>query len=145
MRIRRNSMSRGPRPASLFGVFAIAITQVLTGGATPAHAAEDLADRGKELSEIHCSRCHVVSPDNRMAGISSTPSFMILIKALDDWHDRFATFHARLPHPAHIRFEGDAPRPENLPATMENEVILKIEDVDAILAYAQELSKSEKE
>lgn len=79
-----------------------------------------------------------------MVGISSTPSFMILIKALDDWRERFATFHARLPHPAHVRFEGDGPRPIDLPATTK-EVILKIEDVEAIVAYAEALADDVKE
>lgn len=105
----------------------------------PAASQDGLASRGKEIAERHCSRCHVVSPDNRMAGISSTPSFMILISALDDWRDRFATFHARLPHPAHIRFQGDEPRPDDLPATTK-EVILEIKDIDAILAYVETLA-----
>ncbi|MBA5775823.1 hypothetical protein H2509_01640 [Stappia sp. F7233] len=107
--------------------------------AHPVLAADDLAARGEEIAELHCSRCHVVSPENRMTGISSTPSFMILISALPDWHERFASFYARLPHPAHVRFEDDAPRPEDLPATTK-EVILKVEDIDAIVAYAEKLA-----
>ena len=109
----------------------------------PAAADEALAARGAALSKLHCARCHVVSPQNRMTGISSTPSFMILVKALEDWRDRFETFHARLPHPAHLRFSHDEPRPEDHPSTIA-EVILEIDDLEAIVAYAEKL-KAESE
>lgn len=146
MRTRQRPVSRRPRQAVLAAVFfAMIAAPTMAIDTAFAQTAKDLAGRGKELAERHCSRCHVVNPDNRLAGISSTPSFMILIKALDDWQDRFATFHARLPHPAHIRFESDEPRPRNLPATIEAEVILKTEDIDAIVAYARELSDLVKE
>lgn len=112
---------------------------VLTG--TTAIAEESaLAQRGRDLSRQHCARCHVISPDNRMGGIASTPSFMILIKALDDWHDRFQTFHARRPHPAHVRFVGDAARAPDYPATI-TEVILVHDDIAAIVAYAEHLAR----
>ncbi|WP_156884431.1 c-type cytochrome [Stappia stellulata] len=114
-------------------LFATAVLLPLQARADPA-----LANRGEALSKLHCARCHVVSPDDRMSGISSTPSFMIMVKALDDWRDRFETFHARRPHPAHIRFDGDAKRPPDQPATIE-EMVLKIDDVEAIVAYAQSL------
>ncbi|WP_349360427.1 hypothetical protein [Stappia sp.] len=113
-------------------------TALLAASAPGARADDDLAERGKALSRQHCARCHVVAPDDRMTGISSTPSFMILVEALDDWRERFATFHARLPHPAHLRFEGDAERPDTQPATIA-EVILRYEDVEAIVAYAERL------
>ncbi|WP_093805553.1 c-type cytochrome [Stappia sp. ES.058] len=100
-----------------------------------------LEDRGKALSKLHCARCHVVAPDDRMSGISSTPSFMIMVKALSDWRDRFETFYARRPHPAHIRFDTDEERPPDQPATIE-EVMLKIDDIDAIVAYAQSLAEN---
>ncbi|NRG18464.1 hypothetical protein HPQ64_12260 [Rhizobiales bacterium] len=133
-----------------YRITAIAIAAMALGTALAppaserAFAQDRLAEKGRQISQAHCSRCHVVDPDNRMVGISSTPSFMILIKALDDWRERFATFHARLPHPAHVRFEGDAPRPIDLPATTE-EVILKIEDIEAIVAYAEALADDVKE
>jgi mono/diheme cytochrome c family protein len=112
---------------------------VATLAATPATAVDEaLAARGKALSQLHCARCHVVTPENRMTGIASTPSFMILVQALEDWRDRFETFHARLPHPAHLRFADDAPRPQDHPATIA-EVILEIDDLEAIVAYAEKL------
>jgi len=100
---------------------------------------EALVQRGKALSQLHCARCHVVTPENRMTGISSTPSFMIMVSALEDWHDRFATFLARRPHPAHLRFENEPPRPQDSPATLA-EVILTQDDLEAILAYAERLA-----
>ena len=103
-----------------------------------AQADHALESRGKALSQLHCARCHVVSPDDRMSGISSTPSFMIMVKALSDWRDRFETFYARRPHPAHIRLDTDDARPPDQPATIE-EVVLQADDIDAIVAYAQSL------
>lgn len=100
---------------------------------------EALVQRGKALSQLHCARCHVVTPENRMTGISSTPSFMIMVSALEDWRDRFATFLARRPHPAHLRFENEPPRPQDSPATLA-EVILTQDDLEAILAYAERLA-----
>lgn len=98
-----------------------------------------LAQRGKAVAQLHCARCHVVTPENRMTGISSTPSFMIMVSALEDWHDRFATFLARRPHPAHLRFENEPPRPQESPATLA-EVVLSQNDLEAILAYAERLA-----
>lgn len=106
-------------------------------------SAGTLAERGRELAEAHCARCHVVSDDTRGGGISSTPSFMILISALKDWRDRFETFMARRPHPAHIRLETADARPEDLPATIE-EVILRHDDLEALLAYVDTLASGAK-
>ncbi|AXS40161.1 hypothetical protein [Breoghania sp. L-A4] len=117
---------------------------VIVLASTGALRASALSERGRHLAETHCARCHVVSEQTRMGGISSTPSFMILIKALEDWRNRFATFFDRPPHPAHIRFEGDAERPEDLPATIA-EVILSHADVDALLAYADQLAADTKD
>lgn len=110
---------------------------------TAPRAETPLSQRGLHLAELHCARCHVVSEKTRGGGISSTPSFMILIKALKDWRDRFESFHARRPHPAHIRFENDDERPEHLPATIE-EVVLTIDDLEALLAYADALAAEQK-
>ncbi len=112
-------------------VFLAASVFALTG--TVSLAASALSERGRHLAERHCARCHVVSEKTRMSGISSTPSFMILIAALEDWRDRFATFFDRPPHPAHMRLEGDAERPDDLPATIA-EVVLSHAEVDALLA-----------
>lgn len=98
-------------------------------------SAEDLLEKGRRLSETYCSRCHVVGDANKFGGISSTPSFKILVRALEDWRDRFETFHARLPHPSVIRIEGSKPPSADPPTT--HQVYLKIEDIEAFVAYAE--------
>jgi len=97
-----------------------------------------LADQGRELSKTHCGRCHIVDED-RFAGISSTPSFKIMIVALEDWETRFGTFMVRNPHPAHVRLDADGPRPEDQPAATQ-EVVLSEEDIEAILAYVDAMA-----
>lgn len=100
-----------------------------------------LSERGKALAKLHCVRCHVVSEDTRGMGISSTPSFMILISALEDWYDRFATFHERKPHPSLMRLEGADKRPDHLPASI-HEVILSLDDLEALMAYVEALAQT---
>lgn len=98
----------------------------------------DMTQKGLNLSQQHCSRCHIVAKD-RFAGIASSPSFKIMIEVLEDWEDRFATFMARNPHPAHMRLEGDDERPDDLPSTIK-EVILTHDEVEAILAYVDQMA-----
>lgn len=134
--------ARALRPLPLLRLCGLAfLLMSALSGATKAQT--PLSERGLHLAELHCARCHVVSEKTRGGGISSTPSFMILIAALKDWRDRFETFHARRPHPAHVRFEGDAERPENLPASIK-EVILTIDDLEALLAYVDVLAAEKK-
>jgi hypothetical protein len=66
-----------------------------------------LALKGREIAIRHCARCHVVDRKNRFSGISSTPSFPLIVEALDDWEERFGSFHTRLPHPSVVRFRGE--------------------------------------
>ena len=106
--------------------------------AASAQAQDRLRQRGAEIADRHCGRCHVVDTTNRMRGISSTPSFPLLVRALPDWRERFRTFFARRPHPAVIRVEGVAPPTNDPPATVPVE--LTPEDVDAIVAYAEALA-----
>ena len=115
---------------------AVVLTVPCTAMAQEAGA---LVPKGKLLSEKHCSRCHVVDASKPFTGISSTPSFSLMVNALEDWEDRFQSFHARLPHPSIVRFEGDEPDPnvEDLRPPVE----LKFEDVDAIVAFARSLLK----
>lgn len=95
---------------------------------------------GKAIAEEHCSRCHVVDPQKPFTGISSTPSFQLLVAAFPDWEERFETFYVRRPHPAVVRFEGIAPVSEEPPAVRT--VDLKLSDVDAIVAYAASLKEA---
>lgn len=97
---------------------------------------------GYALSKLHCARCHIIHPDDRFTGHASTPSFMIMIDALEDWPERFDTFMGRNPHPAHLRLEGSDARPDNLPATIV-EVILTQQEIEDILAYVDYLAKEQ--
>ncbi len=72
-------------------------------------AADGDPANGRRIAEAHCQRCHVVSPENRFAGINSTPSFMILV-SLNDWEERFLSFFERPPHPVMVRVPGVPPR-----------------------------------
>lgn len=110
----------------------------LGGGAAGARAEGDLA-RGESIAATHCSRCHIISDKNRFTGISSTPSFPTLVNALADWEERFQSFYARRPHPAHVRMEG-IPPPTDQPYTVVP-VGLRLEDVNDILAFARSLKK----
>lgn len=108
---------------------------ILLATVTPA-LADQVAD-GYRLSVEHCARCHVVEEKNRFSGISSTPSFMLLVNALDDWRERFETFFVRRPHPAVVRVEGTE-RLTDLPPNAAP-IHLALDDVAAILAYAETL------
>lgn len=102
-----------------------------------ATAQEDLVEKGRSLAEEHCIRCHVVKEDSPFSGISSSPSFRLLVTALPDWHERFETFYQRRPHPAIVRFRGTTPPSEDEPPSPT--VNLLLEDVEAIVAFAESL------
>ena len=97
----------------------------------------ELEQRGKVLAEKHCARCHVVDSDKPFTGISSTPSFKLLVNALNNWEDRFASFYARLPHQSIVRFENDEVDPDI--QELRPPVILALEDVDALVEFARTL------
>lgn len=118
---------------------------VLTGLllAGPASGADrDAIKRGKQLSQIHCARCHVIGDFNRNGGISSTPSFQLLVKALKDYEERFSTFYARPPHPAVIAITGIDKR-DDLPFNAAP-VTLTLDNVKDILAFARTLKPKNK-
>lgn len=102
-----------------------------------AAAQEELVERGRSIAEEHCIRCHVVREDNPFSGISSSPSFRLLVTALPDWHERFETFYQRRPHPAIVRFRGTTPPSQDEPPSPT--VDLMLEDVEAIVAFAVSL------
>lgn len=105
---------------------------------SPPVLADALLDKGKKIAAEHCTRCHVVGDINPNGGISSTPSFQLMVNELSDWKIRFETFHTRRPHPAIIRFKGydySGDTPTTVP------IILELEDVNAILAFAKTLKK----
>lgn len=93
------------------------------------------ANAGERLALLHCGRCHVVGPKNRMGGIGSTPSFGAL-RAIPGWEDKFQAFWSANPHPSFTQVEGltEPFDPANPPHIAP--VRITIEDIDAILAYA---------
>lgn len=111
---------------------AAAATQLLAQSA----AAE--VERGRSLAAEHCTRCHVVGDINPYGGIESTPSF-IGMKYLADWERRFEEFYILPPHPALVRIaDVTADRDESRPVFVQ-EIVLTLEDVDAILAFVRTL------
>ena len=91
-------------------------------------------DRGEKLSFLHCGRCHVIGPRNRMGGLGSTPSFAVL-KTLNDWEVRFRGFYMLNPHPSFTQIPDvtdpfDEARPPPIVPLR-----ITLEDLDAILAY----------
>ena len=90
--------------------------------------------RGLEIAQKHCSRCHVVSKNNRYGGIESTPSFFGL-RNMKDWEERFQEFFVRPPHPSFVNIkEVTEERSDKLPAFI-TEINLTLEQVDEILSY----------
>ncbi len=118
-----------------------ALTAVILIGLGGMASAESDVERGRAIAKQHCSRCHVVDETTPFTGIASTPSFKLLVTALDDWHERFSTFHTRLPHPSVIRFEGVAPPEDALPTSKT--VDIRLEDIKAIVAFATWLKEQQ--
>ena len=101
-----------------------------------------LADAIKDVRKVaheHCTRCHVVGKFNPNGGISSTPSFQLLVNALKDYRERFDTFYARAPHPAVIIIKGIKKR-DDLPYNA-TPVVLSLKEVENITAFAETLKK----
>lgn len=97
---------------------------------------------GARLSLIHCGRCHVVGPENRMSGLGSTPSFAVL-RAMPDWSERFETFYVLNPHPSFTQIEGiTAPFAPDLPSPIVPLAITP-EDLEAILAFVAVVSAAD--
>ena len=93
-------------------------------------------EKGREIAEKHCSRCHVIPGRNPLGGIGSTLSFASLVK-LPDYRERLATFFDRRPHPPFVRIQGI----ERWTAFPPNaaEIKLTLEDVDHVVAYGERL------
>ncbi|MEP1443640.1 MAG: hypothetical protein ABJK39_11590 [Hyphomicrobiales bacterium] len=116
--------------------FIVPIVATLVAGA--AHANDAGIAAGKKTASQHCTRCHVVGDINPKGGISSTPSFQLMVNALSDWRERFQTFHVRRPHPSVVRIEG-FDYPQDPPTTVL--IFLTIDDIDPLVAYAETLKK----
>lgn len=117
---------------------------LLAGSALPAAATEGDAAKGRKIAEQHCSRCHVVGDFNPTGGISSTPSFQLLVSYLKDYQERFQTFFARRPHPAFLTVKGVGRPMEYLP-TNAAPVEITQEDVRNVAAFAETLKAKRRE
>lgn len=106
---------------------------------TVAAAGEADPLKGRELAQQHCSRCHVVGDFNPTGGISSTPSFQMLVRRRPDYRERFQTFYARRPHPAFIVVKGVGKMMEHLPPNAAP-VEITPEDVENVAAFAATLA-----
>ncbi len=118
----------------------IALAQIILAfGAVSAQAAEKgNIGKGQKIAEKHCTRCHVVGSYNPGGGISSTPSFQLLVKRRPDYKERFRTFYARRPHPAFLSIKGIGRiRPDLPPNAMP--IDLTQEDVLDISAFIETL------
>lgn len=95
-------------------------------------------EEGRKLSETHCARCHVVGDFNPTGGISSTPSFQLLVKRRPDYKERFQTFYARRPHPAFMLIEGVERPVKHIPPNA-HPITLTIEQIESISAFVETL------
>ena len=116
--------------------FTVVVVTLFSGVCCAEQLSPDVL-KGKQLAERHCSRCHVVDPNKPFSGISSTPSFKLLVNELSDWEERFISFYARLPHQSIVLLDGDLPD-ENIEA-LRPPVEIQLDDVDALVAYARTL------
>ena len=125
--------------------YALAMTFAQAQNSSPVSSTDTITqskiERGKLVSQTHCTRCHVVGDFNPYGGISSTPSFSLLVNYLNDWEDRFLSFHLRRPHPVIIYFRGEKTDVNNPPPNIP--VVLEYSDIEAITAFVKTLQKTE--
>ncbi|SNR62059.1 hypothetical protein [Puniceibacterium sediminis] len=92
------------------------------------------AARGAELALERCGRCHVVSEENRMKAIGSTPSFAVL-RTLPNWDGRFLAFYTLNPHPAFTQVaEVTPPFDQSRPSPIEP-VRITLDELEDVLSF----------
>lgn len=122
---------------SLFPLLISTLVAGLVLTAPPALADGD-PEKGRILSEQHCSRCHVIGDFNPFGGIGSTASFQMIAK-MKDAVERFQSFYARRPHPAFLTVPG-VDKWSKAPA-YATEFTITLEQVEDIVAFAKTLKK----
>lgn len=115
---------------------ALLVAVATAASALPAAAAD--IEAGRRVAEQHCSRCHVVGTFNPTGGISSTPSFQLLVERRPDYQERFQTFYARRPHPAFLTVKEIGRVNPDLPPNAQP-VEITLEDVANIAAFVETL------
>ena len=124
---------------------ALVLSLVVLGTGTLPLAAQDKGNvaNGREVAAQHCTRCHVVGDINPTGGISSTPSFQMLVKRRPDYKTRFETFFARRPHPAFLSIKGIGRLRPDLPPNAAP-VELTEKDVTDVVAFVETLKPKSK-
>ncbi len=122
-----------------------AVTALLLAAGASQLAAQEKGDidEGRKIAQLHCTRCHVVGDFNPGGGISSTPSFQLLVKRRPDYKERFETFFARRPHPAFLSIKGVGRIRPDLPPNAQP-VELTEQDVWNISAFIETLKPKKK-
>ena len=115
---------------------------LLAGLAAHAQSRKPDPKNGRAVAQKHCSRCHVIGSYNKSGGISSTPSFQLLVNAFKDYEERFLTFFERRPHPVFIRVLGFR-TPYPLPPSAKP-IQLELDAIEDMLAFAKTLRKKKK-
>ncbi len=141
--MKRSGMPAFAAAVALAWLWAVLVAVLVAGGWGPTAWGEDAEppgdpEKGRKISETHCSRCHVVGDYNPTGGISSTPSFQLLVKRRPDWRERFATFYARRPHPAFLSITGIGRPMAHLPPNAAP-VELPLSALRHIVAFAETL------
>lgn len=96
------------------------------------------AARGKQLSERHCARCHVVDRAKPFGAIGNSPSFHAM-RSFADWLPTFSTFYAANPHRALIAIESiQDPHTEQRPVHIAR-IHLTLDDVLDIVTFVSTL------
>jgi len=119
-------------------VITLALVLLVTGAASALAAENGNIKNGQKIAEKHCTRCHVVGSFNPGGGISSTPSFQLLVKRRPDYKERFRTFFARRPHPAFLSIKGIGRIRPDLPPNAQP-VELTQEDVLDVAVFIETL------
>ena len=97
---------------------------------------------GLDVSRRACARCHAVEAEGLKKTIGSTPSFFVL-RAFEDWEERFGAFYVLNPHPAFTRIaEVTPPFPIDRPSPI-SPVDMTIEELEAVMAYVARLDPAD--
>ncbi len=105
-----------------------------------AFAGDPLA--GHEVAVAKCGRCHAADEAGRMKDIGSTPSFYVL-KAFEDWEERFLSFYVLRPHGAFTQISGvTEPFAQNLPPPI-TPVSMSLDELDDLVAYVATLQAAD--
>lgn len=94
--------------------------------------------RGKQLSEAHCGRCHVVDRSKPFGAIGNSPSFHAM-RSFTDWLPTFSVFYTANPHRGLIAIESvQDPHTDQRPVHIAR-IKLTLDDVLDIVTFVSTL------